>query len=157
MAKVISKIREIINRNVSGYYEKDWKTGEMLFCKHIREDLLNELETELIEYINKNYHKIYGSHDVDEFYKDDAEYDPNDPITIYPKEEGDNPWNPIKDRYESIKYNSFCARATLYPGKTDAEVKAILDKLYPDETTGTYVYGKNIVLDETRDQHADSE
>ena len=52
-----------------------------------------------------------------------------------------------RERIKSIKYHSLCASATLYPGKTLEEVKAILDELYPDETKST----------EGRDPFADSE
>jgi len=75
----MTKIREILEK-----HNKVFETKKSLFdrmkgsddntyikCK-LTNRTLNLIEKELQEYMNKNYHKIYASHDVEEFYKDDA-------------------------------------------------------------------------------------
>ena len=69
----MTKIREIIEKyKHNEYVEIEWMGGN---CTDSDECILardfDKLEEELMEYIDKNYRKIYGSHDVDEFYKDE--------------------------------------------------------------------------------------
>jgi len=126
----MSKIREIIERN--GLKHSIGDNND--FWRFYRYDL-DKLEKELEDYMDLQ-------------------------LAIQAlKEEGDVNWESIKKKidaiktkgvgtdWESVKYNSLCARATLYPGKTLEEVQTILDKLYPDETKSS----------EARDHFADSE
>ena len=67
----MTKIREILEK-----YAEEGDIGDLQrMHKRIYDDQFDKLEKELQEYVDKNYHKIYGSHDVEEYYKDDEEND----------------------------------------------------------------------------------